>query len=190
MSIVLAPDDLDYLRRKADVAAARLIRQCRLPFHECEDLRQEILVDIFARLKAFDPSRGSLGAFAEIIVLHHASRLAARIRRERAVFAPVSLDDPIADEDGSTIGDTIANSDGYLALHGQLTDPIDEAERRLDLERALSCLEPTDLRLCARLINRSPNELSRDGMGARASVYRWVRELRLQLMAAGIPAAA
>ena len=52
------------LQRSADRVALRIIRTCRIPRHEQEDLRQDLLTDLFARLKGFDPARGDLGAFA------------------------------------------------------------------------------------------------------------------------------
>jgi RNA polymerase sigma-70 factor (ECF subfamily) len=56
--------DLQILVHEADLAARRLVRRLRLPAHEREDLRQDLLVDLIARLPAFDPARGRLGAFA------------------------------------------------------------------------------------------------------------------------------
>ena len=188
MAIVLSPADLDLLRREADIAAARLVRQFLLPRHERHDLRQDLLVDLIIRLKAFDPTRGTLGAFVGTVVVHQAGRLANRIRRERAMFPPISLDDQHVNSGGLTLGDTIAEADGYAALMGQPADRYAGLERRLDFQRALSSLEPSNLRLCTGLVDRSPTELSQLGIGGRASVYRQVREVRLQLLAAGISA--
>ena len=78
---------LGLLRRQASIGAARLVRQFRLSPHEREDLQQDFLVDLIARLKSFDPARGSLGAFASTVVAHQAGRMAARICRERAMPA-------------------------------------------------------------------------------------------------------
>jgi DNA-directed RNA polymerase specialized sigma24 family protein len=186
----LSSADVAWLGREADFLALRLVRRFGLPHHQHEDLRQDLLVDLIARLEAFDPTRGTLRTFAGTVIAHHAGRLANRIRRERTAFTPVSLDDPLPDSDGLTLGDTIAESGGYLALHGQPTDRLAVAERRLDLERALPCLASAGLRLCAQLLHRSPTALSRHGGGPRASLYRRLRDLRLQLLAAGIATAA
>lgn len=70
MAISLSPSDLDILRREADREAARLVRQFRLPSHERDDLRQDLLVDLIARLPGFNPDRGSLGAFAGAVMSH------------------------------------------------------------------------------------------------------------------------
>lgn len=186
----ISKSDLQLLHRRASIAAARLVRQLRLPQHERDDLRQDLLVDLFGRLKSFDPTRGSLGGFAGTVVAHQAVRLKARIHRHRRMYMPVSLDDPLPDTDGISVGDTIAENDGYLAMMGQPTDSFVSAERRLDLDQALGTLPRSDLALCARLINHTPTELSRGGMGSRATLYRQVREIRLRLLAGGLSGAA
>jgi RNA polymerase sigma-70 factor (ECF subfamily) len=186
MPFPLSDTDLVRLFHEADVAAARLVRCLRLPPDEREDLRQDLLTDLISRLPAFDPARGTLGAFAGTVIAHRAARLAARIRRERAVFAPVSPDDPMADAEGTTLGETIAESSGYPAMMGQWTDGFAAVERRLDLDRALGTLRGSDLALCSRLIHHTPTELSQVGFGSRAGLYRQVQEIRLQLMTGGL----
>jgi DNA-directed RNA polymerase specialized sigma24 family protein len=182
--------DLQILLHEADVAARRLVRRLRLPVHEREDLRQDLLTDLIARLAAFDPARGTLAAFAGAIIEHRATRLSERLRRHRAVFAPVSLDDPVVDAEGTTLGETIAESGGYPAMMGQPADGFAAVERRLDVERAFGTLSRSDLDLCSHLTHRTPTELSQKGFGARATLYRQVQEIRLQLMTAGLSAAA
>src|SRR5882724_9987861 len=89
----ISPVDLCVLLREATMAARGLVRRLGLPGHEQEDLRQELLVDLIARLKWFDPARGTLNAFANVIIRHRAGRLARRINIERAIFAPTPLKD-------------------------------------------------------------------------------------------------
>jgi DNA-directed RNA polymerase specialized sigma24 family protein len=190
ISILISGPTLALLRRAADIAAARLVRQLGLPSHVRDDLRQDLLVDLIERLKSFDPNRGSLGAFVGLIVAHRAARLAGRICRDRNMYAPVSLDDPLPSTDGATVGDTIAESGGYSALMGQPTDRFASADRRLDLDRALGTLRRSDLAICANLLDRTPTELSQEGLGSRASIYRQMHEIRLQLLICGVLAAA
>jgi DNA-directed RNA polymerase specialized sigma24 family protein len=188
MSAALSDTNVVLLHREAELAAVRLVHRLRLPAHEREDLRQELLVDLIARIKGFDPTRGTLGAFAGTVIAHRATR--ARIRRDRDLFAPVSLDDPLAGADSGPLGATIPESGGYSAMIGQLTDRFAVVERRLDLDRALGRLPRSDLALCARLMHCTPTQLSQDGLGSRAALYRQVQQIRLQLMTAGVAAAA
>jgi RNA polymerase sigma-70 factor (ECF subfamily) len=190
MCIPISDSDLLLLRREAEVAAASIVRRLRLPAHAREDLRQDLLTDLISRINGFDPTRGTLRAFAGAVIAHRATRLMGRLRRERDVFPPVSLDDPLPGAEGTTLGDTIAEGSGYSAMMGQSTDGFADLELRLDLDRALGTLRRSDLELCAQLIHRTPTELSQYGLGSRASLYRHVHEIRLRLTAGGLSGAA
>lgn len=183
-----SPAETVALQSSAARIARRIVRACRVPPHEQEDLCQDLLLDLFARLKAFDPSRGELGAFAASCFEHRAIRLVARIKRRRALMARVSLDDPQPGGDGLTFGDSIAETDGYGAWLGQIVATFEAVERRIDLERALGTLPAEFHPLCAELIDRSPHEVAKGGTASRATLYRQLHELRLRLLVAGIAA--
>lgn len=187
MSIFTAAE-LHLVRQEADTAARRMARRLRLPWHDRDDLRQELLADLLARLRSFDPARGSLGAFVGVVIAHHAARLSRSFRRERALFPTISLDDTSAAGAGKLL-DTLAEADGLAALHGQTADPIGRAERRLSLERAFTVLRPADCDLCAELAEHSPGELAERRPNSRATLYRHIREIRLRLMTCGLSAA-
>jgi len=182
--------DLDPLCRLADAAARRLCRALRLPAQEREDIRQDLICDLLHRLRRFDPARGDLRAFAAVVFRHRAARLAEQIRRERAGRAGVSLDDPLPGGDGLTVGDALLEEEGYGAWCGQGVDRIGALERRLDLERAASAIDPADHPLCAVLAADTPHAAAKRGLVPRAVLYRRIREMRLRLLAAGIPALA
>jgi len=184
----ISETNLALLIREASTTAAVTVRRYRLQPHDWGDLRQELLVRSLPRARSFDPTRGSFGAFAGRIMRRQASLLAKRVRRARAAFALMSLDDPLPRTDGGTVGSAIAEADGYGAWLGQPTDAIAALDRRLDLRRALASLGRSDLALCVALTESTPGELSRAGRGARTSLYLRVREIRLRLLAAGIDA--
>ena len=186
MSIPICCTDLEHPCCEARIASASLVAQLRLPRHERDDLRQDLLADLIARQSSFDPSRGTWGAFVGTVVAHRATRLAKRIQRERKVFAPVSLDDPRPGTEGGTVAEALAERDGYAAWLGHPTDAVAAVERRLDLDRALGNLGRSDRALCAALAWNTPEELSRAGHGARSTLYRRLAEIRLRLMAAGL----
>ena len=190
MPFTPSPAETATLLRSADRVARRIVRQCRVPRHEREDLRQDLLTDLFARLKSFHPSRGDLGAFAASCFEHRAIRLVERIKRSRVTMSQVSLDDPQPGGEGLTIGDSVAEADGYGAWLGQPTAAFSAVERRIDLERALGTLPAELLPLCVGLSERSPHQLAKASATSRATVYRQLHELRLRLLVAGIPAGA
>jgi RNA polymerase sigma-70 factor (ECF subfamily) len=187
----LPADDLHVLLHEADTAARRLIRQLRLPRSDLDDIRQDLLVDLIGRMSAFDPERGSIGALAGTILANRATRIANKVSRERRTFGfvPVSLDETIPDSDGLTRGDLVAEDEGLAAYFGQPVDAFAAAERRLDLERGLGSLDPHDGALIATLSQTTLDRLAANGRGARSTLYRRVRDIRLALAAVGVRAA-
>ncbi len=182
--------ELRVLLHEADVAARRLCRTLRLSRDDLADLRQELLVDLIARFPAFDRTRGSIGAFAGLVMANRAARLAQGVRRHRRMFGefPASLDDPLPNSDGAgaTRGDLIAEADGLAAMLGQPVDQIAEVEHRIDVERGLGGLDRGKRILAAALYRGSPHELARGGFGSRSELYRRTRDLRLTLLSAGL----
>lgn len=190
MPITPTASDLSFICREANLAAGRIVRRLGLPIHERDDVRQDLLLDLIARLPAFDVARGSLGAFAQTVFAHRACRIARNVVRERRLFGRerVSTDDPIAAACGTSRGDLFAEEDGLPVLLGQPVNDAATVERRLDAERAFATLPHAEIAFCATLKNATPTELSRSGGGGRSGVYRRIANLRLALTAAGLAA--
>ena len=102
---------------------------------------------------------------------------------------PISLDEAIPESDGLTRGDLVADVYGLSSLFGQSVDAFASAEHRLDVERGLGLLEPADRALCAALSRTTVDRLAANGHGARSSLYRRVKDIRLALTAIGMRAA-
>ena len=168
MQTVSTRCDLAIVWCEADRAAARLVRRFGLPAADRDDLRHDLLVDLLARVDRFDPRRGTLGAFAGIVIQHSAARLAARLRRDRARLAMMSVDDPMGGRDGMTLLDTFAEDEGYLAWMGSSTNPIAALEDRLSIHRALNTLDPEHINLCAELAIGSIGRASAESAPSRA----------------------
>ncbi len=183
----ISPMDLRVLLREATTAARGLVRRLGLPSHEQEDLRQELLVDLIARLKWFDPSRGTLSAFASVIIRHRAGRLGKRLNRERAIFASVSLKGSSAENPNVALAfDSLVEANGYISALAHPHDRNATIDQRLDLGRALGKLPPRDLSLCVKLADQTPAELSRSGQFSRATLFRRLKNIRLRLLAEGV----
>ena len=128
---------------EAGIAAARLRRRLRLPACDQDDLRQELLLDLIRRLPAYDPARGSLGAFANVVLRNQATRIAARVMRERRATGGALLSLDAARPDGTTLADTLSEADGLATWQG-VPEAIPRAERRIDLDgRSASSTAPT-----------------------------------------------
>ncbi len=191
MSLSPSPEQLHTLLHKADAAARRLVRRMRLPSHDLEDIRQDLITDAFARLAAFDPARGSIGAFVATVMAHRATRIMRRVIAERRMFGfePTSIDAPINDGESDTLAETIASDGGLGAVWGQAGEGASTSAIRLDVERCLGALDRGDGVLCAALTTRSVDELAAEGHGSRAGLYRRIQTLRGTLLARGLAAA-
>jgi DNA-directed RNA polymerase specialized sigma24 family protein len=191
MRCSISQDDLRTILHEADVAARRLLWQLRLSRDDLEDIRQDLLADVIARLRGFDPDRGSFGAFAGAVMSHRATRIANKIKRERRLFGavPISLDETIPDTDGLTRGDLVSEEESLSHHLGQQVDVFAAAEHRIDVERGLGLLDQDDRALCAALSHTTVDRLAASGRGGRSSLYRRVRDIRFALTAFGIQAA-
>jgi len=191
-SITLSQTEFPRLQFLAQREARRVCRIARLPNHEADDIRQDMLLDLLPRLSAFDPARGSLGAFASVCFRHRGSRLAEQRTRERRARHEADLDQPAcvpncdAADEPLRLGETIPEAEGYLAWCGHDTDAIGAVDRRLDLARACSVIDPRDYALCAALAAGSAHEVARRSAMSRSTVYRRVHEIRMRLLAAGV----
>ncbi|MBE0455588.1 MAG: hypothetical protein IBX58_18300, partial [Roseovarius sp.] len=94
----LSTADVATLIDEANRAACRLHRKLHLPPADLEDLSQDLLLDLICRLPGFDARRGSIGAFANIVLRNQSSRIATRIQRQRRAQDGwmFSLDAPMA----------------------------------------------------------------------------------------------
>lgn len=181
--------DLFTLLDEADAAAARLRRRLKLRDADLDDLRQDLLVDLIRRLPGFDVRRGTMGAFAGIVLRNQASRISARVARERRAWDGLLLSLDVSAGDGETVVEQLGDDDGLSAWHGQRAADEAATERRIDLARVLGALEARDLTLCAAMAHCPIRGLADRGFGSRATLYRRLRNLRCVLAAHGARAA-
>ena len=187
MQIELSPDDIETIIREADAAAQRLWHKLCLPVCEREDLGQDLLIDLLRRLPAYDPSRGSIGAFANIVLRNQSSRIAMRHHRQRRAQGGslLSLDVPLAGA-REPVGDTLTEEDGLAAWHGQACCAAAVTELHHALQAALARLPAEDRRFCAALAHRPVTALAAEGFGSRSALYRRLADLRHVLTAHGL----
>jgi DNA-directed RNA polymerase specialized sigma24 family protein len=187
MQIELSPDDIETIIREADTAAQRLRRKLSMPVCEREDLGQDLLVDLLRRLPAYDPSRGSIGAFANIVLRNQSSRIAMRHHRQRRAQGGslLSLEVPLAGS-REPVGDTLTEDDGLAAWHGQTCCAAAVTELHHALQAALARLPAEDRRFCAALAHRPVTALAAEGFGSRSALYRRLADLRHVLTAHGL----
>ena len=173
---------------EADVAARRLHRRLCQPAADLDDLRQDLLIDLICRLPAFDASRGSIGAFAGIVLRNQSSRIALRHHRDWRCRGGVlvSLDAPHGPGATDTLGETLSQSDGLATWHGQDGEEFALNDLRHDLARVLGQLAPNVRLFCAALGQCPLRDLVAQGVGSRSALYRRTGELRFDLTARGL----
>lgn len=187
MYLKLSPSDVATLIDEADASARRLHRKLALPAADLDDLRQDLIIELICRLPGFDKRRGSIGAFANVVLRNQCSRIAIRHHRQRQAQGGtvLSLDAPVAGS-AEPLGCLLAETDGLVAWHGQDRCAAADVETRHDLARALADL-PEDVRgLCAALGSCAVADLvGRNGI-SRSALYRRLARLRLDLAMRGL----
>lgn len=163
----LSLDELQILQAQAASGGVKLQRKLRLPAQDAEDMSQELLVDLLSRLADYDPDRGSLGAYAHVVMRHHASRLADRYCRHLTAQGGHAL--PL------TVVEHLAVSPAWEA-----------ASEGLVVHQGLKGLSGADRRLCHALCQHSVATLTMAGFGSRSSIYRRIRDLRPVLTLFGL----
>lgn len=187
MRTALSPDDIASLRQEAAQTARRLHRTLRLPAADLDDLRQDLLVDLIRRLPAFDATRGTLGAFANVVLRHQASRIAIQYHRRQQAQGGffLSLDVRLGGK-SDRLRDTLSEQDGLAAWHGQGADATASAELHHDLDATLARLPAPDRRLCAALAHHTVSTLVAGGFANRSALYRRLAHIRHSLTAYGL----
>ncbi|CAN5899928.1 hypothetical protein BH23PLA1_BH23PLA1_43600 [soil metagenome] len=183
----ITPADLSTLIDEADTAARRLHRKLVLPSADLDDPRQDLLVDLICRLPGYDARRGSIGAFANIVLRNQSSRIAIRHHRQRRTQGGslLSLEVPLAGT-REPVGDTLTEDDGLAAWHGQTCCAAGVTELHHALQAALARLPAEDRRFCAALAHRAVTALAAEGFGSRSALYRRLADLRHVLTAHGL----
>lgn len=152
--------------------ARRLAHRLGLAADHADDLRQELLVDLLERLARFDASRSPFTAFARLVMRHHAATLAERwIRELRRPVRPLVDDAQHHDDDCDVVQDDGVDDTAFAA-----------AVTRVDLGRTRAGLPPALRETCTALDGRDPGEAAALHSASRATFYRRVAGLRLELL--------
>lgn len=183
----LSAADVVTLIDEANRAARRLHRKLHLPPADLEDLSQDLLLDLICRLPGFDARRGSIGAFANIVLRNQSSRIAMQIRRERRAQDGwmFSLDAPMAGS-REPLKNLLLEEDALASWYGQRPFDIRMQNERLAANCVLARLHEDERRLCRALSRLTVSDLVAHGAFKRATLYRRIAALRPVLTAYGL----
>jgi RNA polymerase sigma factor (sigma-70 family) len=176
------PHDLDPLiqqliRRKAQ----RLTGRVRLTIEDVEDLTQDFRAELLQKLPAYDPDKGSMGAFLKTLIDHFfANWLRQRFAAKRNPRRVVSLNMLVRNGEGLWIelGKTIAEG-VHGKRHGRrVRSDQDHADLRNDVDGLLHSLAREFRDVADQLVDKSVAAAARELGIPRTTLHEWVRRLR------------
>lgn len=158
--------------------ARRLARTNAVPGMEVEDYEQDLVMDLWRRQDAYDPSRASFRTFAARVVAHRVATLTAPTAQLSAARAMVSLEERVGPgPNDPRLGDL-------------LPDPCSPSEEgtamALDVRDFVLGLSPALLRCCAMLLEENRALAASEAGLHRATFYENARRLRDRATAAGL----
>ena len=167
----------DLIRSKART----LIGKAGFTSADCEDIEQELALDLLARLENYDPKKSKRNSFMARVVEHRISTLLeerhAACRDWR--LCRESLDDPEWQE----------REEGTSRIENQpdpTTPTRDDLALEMDLRNAVENLPP-DLRdLWERLLHSNIHRVAREIGIPRTTLYYHLKRLRAALREAGL----
>jgi len=171
--------------------AQRLIGRVGLTESDREDVEQELVLDLLNRLPDYDATRGLRSAFIGQVINHKVAQLIRDRRRKKrdCRCRACSLDDPLEQEDGSTIPreETVSQDDYDLRLGKYSRPAIERTDLGIDVSRALSRI-PANLRDLAVLLMLQTKRDAARGVGVhRSTLYKsGLRRLRNAFEDAGL----
>ncbi len=181
---------IKYAVKRAHFKARQLIGRSGFTEADFQDLRQELLADVLARLPKFDGRRASAKTFVSRLIdnriatiLEHRHASCRDPRREES-----SLDDWVRDEDGKWArrGETM-DEEAVLARAGRLGRAREERDDlAIDTQVVIDGL-PDDLKdLCVRLKTQTVARISRDTGVSRPLLYERLKAIRARFREAGV----
>jgi RNA polymerase sigma factor (sigma-70 family) len=173
------PDLPAFAYRFASSRAAELARRSCAIGLDADDVRQELLLQLWRRRSRFNPQRGSHAGFIARVIRNPAADLISKhaAARRGGFQIPVSLDESALDDDGETcrLAD-ILPSNAALWASGVATSEM--TELRADLLGAVAQLPREHRDLCASLLENSISEISRGQGCSRARIYDRMADIR------------
>ena len=143
-----ADDFINEFAMKTATAKARQL-VVRPEFSDCdvEDIQQELLMYLIQKVGSYDETRSKRNTFINRVIESGAAELARSRGRQKRYPADddgymPSFQTPVDTVDAShaTLGDEISDADAARRLCGNVSDPFDEADRRMDLEAAMDAM--------------------------------------------------
>ena len=177
-----------YAVTKIRYQARQLARSRAFRQTDIEDLEQDLMLDLFRRLPAFDPSRASKNTFIARVAENYAASLikAAMAEKRGRHIEHENLQAMVSDEAENRLelGDTIPTENGLWDTGARGWE--EAIELRHDLARAIRRLPPRLVSLCGCLATGTVTEVARDTGMSRPSIYDAISKIHEAMAGGGL----
>jgi RNA polymerase sigma-70 factor (ECF subfamily) len=175
--------------KMVSIKAAGLAGRYGFSHSDRDDIRQELLLDCFVRLRRFDPAKSGRGTFVHRVATHRIATLLEAQRAECRDYRRCrdSLNDRVrfADEP-IELGETISVDDREARIARSVLSPLERTELQIDVARVISRL-PAELTAVAVLLQSvSVVEAAQRLRVSRSTLCRRVASIRGVFAAAGL----
>lgn len=184
--------NLTYARKQSHFKAKQLIGNYGFTRDDLEDIRQDLLAELFRRLERFDPAKAGVRTFITRLLNNAVADLIERRRAQCRDYrrSTCRLDDwtEAGDEDGgwTTYAAQTTEADVKAHLRTEFRSESEALQLRMDVEAVIDRL-PRDLRELSRhLQTKSVSQIAREKGVSRQSVYGSIRQLRRIFSEAGL----
>ena len=179
----------EYAEKVIRIRARQLVGKAGFSKSDCDDLAQDMKLDLWRRLSKFDASKAPFDAFVDRVVRHRvASIIEGRRAQRRDCRRQRSLNDT-PQHAGSTSterGDAVGLDQVYRRTGPPSHSLEDLRDLEVDVDAALSRLPPRLRELCRHLRAKTPTEVSQETGIPRGSLYEAIEELRRHFRDAGL----
>lgn len=172
----------DYASRTIHHKVRRLIGVLGFTYADCEDLEQELLLHVLRKKPEYDPAKGAVATFINVIVENQViSIIRARRRPCKGYGLSFSSLDEMMEDGGGIDADEVQLRDGTLSR-----PTLEQVELRLDVQRVIQSLPPRLQDLCRRLQRQNIRQIAIELGVSRQSIYVDIHHLRVLFEEAGL----
>jgi RNA polymerase sigma-70 factor (ECF subfamily) len=172
--------------------ARQLVGKAGFTESDRDDLEQEMMLDVIARLPKFDPNKATQKTFVARIIERKISKLIRHRTSEMRDYRreAFSFNDSIEDGDGGSVdrGDLVSQESVDPSVAVNSRTGVDEMAFLHDMEAVLSGLPDHLRRLCEILKTGSVSDAAREMGVPRTTLNDHVRKLRSLFEDAGLRA--
>lgn len=154
--------------------ARQLIGRYGFAQDDHEDLKQEMTVDLLLRLPKFDARKAKLNTFVARVIDHKISTIIRhRMQEKRDYRRASSLDEPIEDENGSSVtrGEMVSQDDHDLYAGKYSRAESERTEMRAVISFTISDLPPELRQLAELLLTCSITQAAEELGVSRSTLY-------------------